>query len=527
LVLVSRETRHLKLPRSLFRRDWPGWPSWQAAALFALAVATFLPALANGFVWDDLNNLVLSDRLRHWSALGEVFRQPAMWSAGLPVGHVGTYRPLALASFVIDHKLGGGHAWLFHLSSVLLHGLTAVMLFRVLARLLPLGARPPNTRPDPAVDRRAAWALAAIWAVHPAAVEAVAWINGRSELFALLFGLVALLLALPPKGGPPGDWRRLGVFAALLLAALGKETGLMFVPLMLWLVALRGDASLPPWRRIPGGMWLTAGAAIAAYLGMRSHALARASLPAALDLPRAIAGIPALWMRALQAAVLPLERAPITVGRWIRGLSWWEMAAYLLVCLVLAAAAVWLWRRGRRLVGVGLAWWALALLPAALVVVSTWPGLMRWLYLALPGLLLATHQLLAGRLRGRIGIGVAAALILAGVALTQRALPVWRHDAVLFATLIDESPDDPFGYQTLGATMVRARNFPAAAALFDRARSLGARGRDVDNYLALCWAEMGRCQDARRLYRPFAGSLVPPDLFKQALDRCLLAHPAP
>ena len=133
-----------------------------------------------------------------------------MWSAGLPVGPVGTYRPLALASFVIDHKLGGGQAWLFHLSSVLLHGLTAVMLFRVLARLLPLGARPPNTRPDPAADRRAAWALAAIWAVHPAAVEAVAWINGRSELFALLFGLVALLLALPPKGGPPGDWRRAG-----------------------------------------------------------------------------------------------------------------------------------------------------------------------------------------------------------------------------------------------------------------------------------------------------------------------------
>jgi hypothetical protein len=38
---------------------------------------------------------------------------------------------------------------------------------------------------------------------------------------------------------------------------------------------------------------------------------------------------------------------------------------------------------------------------------------------------------------------------------------------------------------------------------------------------------MGRCQDARRLYRPVAGSLVPPDLFTQALDRCLRAHPAP
>ena len=59
-----------------------------------------------------------------------------------------------------------------------------------LARLLPLGVRPQNARLDAPADRRTAWALAAIWAVHPAAVEAVAWINGRSELFALLFGLV-------------------------------------------------------------------------------------------------------------------------------------------------------------------------------------------------------------------------------------------------------------------------------------------------------------------------------------------------
>ena len=47
---------------------------------------------------------------------------------------------------------------------------------------------------------------------------------------------------------------------------------------------------------------------------MRSHALATAALPAAPDLPRVVVGIPALWMRALQAALLPVDRAPISVG---------------------------------------------------------------------------------------------------------------------------------------------------------------------------------------------------------------------
>jgi hypothetical protein len=503
----------LRFSRSRSRSDWTGWP---ALALFLLAVLTFAPALGNGFVWDDLNNLVLGDRLRHWSSIAEVFRRPAMWSAGLPTGQVGTYRPLALASFVLDHHLGGGRAWVFHLTSVLLHGLTALVLLRLFTGVLQLRAAVPS-------DSRAAWALAAIWAVHPAAVEAVAWINGRSELFALLFGLCALLLALPGRS-PPDDLRRLGIFGALLLAALGKETGLVFVPLVLLLSLLEGDPARPVWRRVPGGLWLAAGAATAAYLGLRSHALGRAAMPGT-GLGQAIAATPALWMRALQAAVLPLDRAPITVGHWMRGLSVLERLAYLLACLALAGGAVLIGRRGRRLVGAGLVWWALALLPAGLVVVSTWPGLMRWLYVALPGLLLAGQQLLAGRLPGRVATAVAAVLIAAGVALTQRALPIWRNDAVLFATLIDESPDDPFGYQTLGAAMVRARNFPAAVALFERARTLGARSTDLDNYLALSWAETGRCQEARRLYRAIPGALVSPELFRQALERCQRRSP--
>ena len=124
------------------------------------------------------------------------------------------------------------------------------------------------------------------------------------------------------------------MFAALLLAALGKETGLVFVPLMLLLVAGQGDATAPavaPDSR--RRLWLSAGAATVAYLGMRSHALARRRCRRRADLPRVVAGFPALWMRALQAAVLPLDRAPITVGRWIRGLSVVELLAYLLACL--------------------------------------------------------------------------------------------------------------------------------------------------------------------------------------------------
>ena len=50
------------------------------AALFALVALVWAPTLANGFVWDDLANLVRSARLGEWSALYEVFAHDAMWS---------------------------------------------------------------------------------------------------------------------------------------------------------------------------------------------------------------------------------------------------------------------------------------------------------------------------------------------------------------------------------------------------------------------------------------------------------------
>ena len=73
-----------------------------AACVAALVFVLWIPALFGGFAWDDANNLVDGSRLKNGRAFFEVFVHDAMWSANMQQAVIGTYRPLSLASFVVD-----------------------------------------------------------------------------------------------------------------------------------------------------------------------------------------------------------------------------------------------------------------------------------------------------------------------------------------------------------------------------------------------------------------------------------------
>ena len=205
-------------------------PRTLALLIAVIVAAAWAPALRGDFVWDDQHDIVNSDRLHHARAIVDVFRHHAMWSADQPETTVATYRPLALATLAIDYQLWGLRPAGFHATSILLHILATLALFLALRRLLR-------------ADVPAA-ALALLFALHPANAEAVAWINGRSEVLALAFGALALWAA--------SARRLLWLPLFLLLAMLAKETGALFVPLAVavaWLTprAEGGEQLRPSW----------------------------------------------------------------------------------------------------------------------------------------------------------------------------------------------------------------------------------------------------------------------------------------
>lgn len=484
-------------------------PRGALVALFLLSIALFLPSLPGDFVWDDVGTIVASPRLRGWGAVLESFRHPAAWSGGYDAGAVGTYRPLSLASFVVEHELFGLRPLGFHATSVLLHGLasTAVLLFfrRAFARQRPA---------QPALEQGAFW-LALAFALHPSHVESVTWINGRSEVFGCLFGVLALALVLARRF-THAHGALFGL--CLLLAVLGKETSVAFYPLGVlfaaWVWREERDRS-----RVLRAVGYTVAAGVA-YMAMRRAALGSANVPSTSGLSSVLSAVPAVWLRMLQEIVLPIHPGIGLLGTWLHELSRAERFAAWATAPVALAALVVLLRRRAWLSLFGLAWWLVSLAPIAFLVVMDWPGLNRWIYIGLPGLFLCVWPLLSQQSER-----LARALLLGAIALyvplLEGAIAVWRHDESLYRATIEDTPGSYFGYAKLGLTMAGAQRWPEAMVLLHRAVELGVPGEMVMDSVARGLVELGRCEAGAQLYPRTRHLRVAPADFAEATGRCL------
>jgi len=249
---------------------------WMVILLVAAAtVALYAPSLSGGFLADDvfyLRMLSVGD-----GALARAFSGPLLGSR-----ETAFYRPLPLASLAVESALWGtDRAVGFRLVNLLLHLANALLVGSIAARVL---ARDGHPAPAPG-------ALAgALFALHPLAPEAVAWISGRFDLLATLFTLLSLRLAIAALGGHrrtarPGRttrWPALGLALVCFAAALASKESAIGLPLAVAAWAALGE-------RAPAGAEVAAGlrgaarrawaacwpfvAVAAAYLALRLWAL--------------------------------------------------------------------------------------------------------------------------------------------------------------------------------------------------------------------------------------------------------------
>lgn len=492
--------------------------------LLGLTAANWLRALWGEYVWDDLDNLLYSGVLKQWSAVWQAFVHDAMWSAGKEQAMVGTYRPLSLATFALDlNLLGHGPFWL-HLTGILWHLFAVSAVYALFERFI--GMKP------------AFW-LTLLWAVHPTAAEAVAWVNGRSEVLALGFGALALYLLSPPaqivrpeagaQGDPVARWRPpLGRLLlgglCLLLAMLGKETGLVFVPLAAIFAAYRAPepgGPRPLWPRVSLRVVAVGALAVAVYLGLRGYALSGGAAAGIANSAseRALWALPTVWLKCAQAALVPYEVSIHHLSAWleIAGPQWQWIGLGSLALQI--GLAVWLWRRGQPVGAFGFLWWWATLVPIALISVLGWPGLHRWLYIGMPGLFLGLY-LSVGRLIPQRVLPIAVggyALLLAVQA--QLAINSWRYGGATFAAMIDEHPESSFGYIGLGAWLLEHREPEQAEAILRQAVASPNTRIEAFDFLGRSVAAQGRCEEAWRVYDGWTVENLPGSM-RWALGEC-------
>jgi protein O-mannosyl-transferase len=401
-----------------------------AAIVAVLAIAASIRGVFNDFVYDDVALIQDNSRVHYFdlSHLREIFMH-AYWP---PPFVEQLYRPLTLLGLAAQYAVGGGSPMVFRLVSYALYAVTAVLVYRLATRVLD---------PWPSLG------IAALFAVHPAHVEAVALGVNQAELAVALIALAMTTSYV--------DWRRAGtlrgrqwaLLAALYaLATLVKESGLV---LPLFLVAadvtiLRATDSPRPARADVFGYALL-GAVAAASLVLRfavAGSPALAVVPAAELRGLGVAGrlgvmlhVVPMWLRLLVwPQHLQVDFAP---GEILAGGAIEAVFGLLILC-ALVAAILYALRHDRSL-AFALLWMAIALVPVSNILPTGVVLGERTLFLPSVGFMLAVGAVAQGALRKpamsarwrRLALGEACALlVLLGLLRSSGRQAVWNTQHV-------------------------------------------------------------------------------------------------
>jgi len=176
-----------------------------------LAVGAALPylnALRNGFVADDVTQVLQNPYIRSFHYLAKIFTsQATSYVPEMP----NFYRPLMNLGYLLCYQVFGPRAFGFHLVNLVLHVVVVCAVFSLTKRMFQ--------------SRNLALTAAALFAIHPIHSEAIAWIAASPDLELSLFYLLTFWFFL--VGARPGGRFHYGAQFAMggcfVLALLCKE----------------------------------------------------------------------------------------------------------------------------------------------------------------------------------------------------------------------------------------------------------------------------------------------------------------
>jgi len=173
----------------------------------------YSPSLKNDFIWDDYHLVVDNVNIRTFNNLTSAFTSHLFEASG----GSNFYRPLATISFMFDFSLWKLNPFGYHLTNLILHLLTVLLIYLFVSRVFK--------------NSDIGLLTCLIFAVHPVNTEAVTYISGRADGLSSVLFLSALLLYMRFKEAG----RRFLFFLSILFfifALLTKEAMLIF-PLVL------------------------------------------------------------------------------------------------------------------------------------------------------------------------------------------------------------------------------------------------------------------------------------------------------
>lgn len=440
-----------------------------SALLAALALGIYWPTIRYEFINYDDDIYVYNNSLvaAGWTLKGVVF---AFCHSDFQ-----NWVPLTTLSHMADYQLYGLNAGGHHFTNVLLHTISAIVLFLVFHQMT--GAL-----------WRSAF-IAALFAVHPLHVESVAWVAERKDTLGGLFFMLTLWAYVRYVRESGRRWTRLVLFIFFALGLMAKPIviTLPFVCLLLdyWPlnrfartnepIAGRPNTVLSRFGRllvekIPL-LVLSAACALVTVLAEKPNIASTETLPVFFRVQNALVAYAVYLEQTFWPIKLGLPY-PYPAG----GLPVWKVVVSF---ILLAAVFVWVIRerRKRPFLLVGWLWWVGMLVPViGLVQVGEQAHADRHMYLPQIGLSLMVVWLVAefastGRKRLCLGgIGMVAVLLLAVAA--RRQCSFWKNSASLWLHTLAVTSGNCVAHYNFGNVLLREKRWDEAIAHFRTATEI-------------------------------------------------------
>jgi tetratricopeptide (TPR) repeat protein len=438
--------------------------SLRSLPVLLVLLATFFlysRTLTYTFVYDDIHLIPNNSHLLSWRYVPVYFGQ-SFWSH-IPGNQTNVYRPFFLIWLRLHMVAFGTQPWGWHLTALLANVLVSGLVYLLALRLLK--------------HQLAAVIAAAVFAVHPIHVEAVAWISGVSETLGAGLLLLGFLFYLKQRTDSSGVsyWLVLSLLC-FSLAVLTKETE---VVLPLLIVAYEYTLGRSTRRRLWGIRLIPYLVILGVYFVLRSLAMHGLN-PGEAGFHDAALSLPWLAWAYLKMLFWPTALSPLydfTYVDRVAGMRFLTGLTLTIGCCGLA----WRLRKRWPLATFLAAWFILALAPAVAAFFMAYKSESyhdRYLYLPSFAWAIGVAWLFQwlnlhynNRVRA-VAWGGVALLLAALAAVSYRQQQYWKDDYTLFQHAAEVAPQNERAAGNYASELINRGDFSGALSLSQRMLAL-------------------------------------------------------
>ena len=415
------------------------------------------------------------------------------------------WHPLTTISHMLDCQLYGLKAGGHHFTSVLLHTVVVLLLFRVLRQMTG------------AVWKSAM--VAALFAVHPLHVESVAWVSERKDVLSAVFFL--LMLGAYVRYTRSESLTRYLAVAVLLAAGLMSKPMLVSAPVILllldyWplhrfdqasLVRERANISKPVTRsrvirrlfleKVPL-LILSAASCVVTFMLQKRATGAIPSLPFLWRVQNAFAS----YMIYIWQTLWPTHLA-VFYPHPNNTLAIWHVVLAIGFVLAISLAVI-VFRSERPYLFTGWFWYLGMLVPViGLVQVGEQGHADRYTYLPHIGLFVLAVWLVAdvtaaAKFRPRVAIAAAVVIIVALASATFIQTSYWRNSETLWTHALAVTSDNDFAHNNLGYLCVDRGELDKAISHFETALRIRSGKQDTHYDVGTAFVQMNLADSLAR-----------------------------